>query len=211
MEDRETLPLGRGFRCGARTRIGNPCRSPAVRGKRRCRMHGGAAGSGAPIGNTNALRHGHYTAEAVAHRRAPGANSLGSAMTIDGVTCSAIRNRSSSHIGKHGSDRLWRRLGYRLGQRFLKLAQKPLKEPAKLAALTIALQRIQGLSLQRAPFETRQAQRQRGLQRRGGTKDPGKMMPAAVPQKPITRRGRVLPRNIGPGLDFATNRRLRQT
>ena len=70
MEDRETLPLGRGFRCGARTRIGNPCRSPAVRGKRRCRMHGGAAGSGAPIGNTNALRHGHYTAEAVAHRRA---------------------------------------------------------------------------------------------------------------------------------------------
>src|SRR6516162_8217554 len=141
----------------------------------------------------------------------PGANSLGSAMTIDGVTCSAIRNRSSSHIGKHGSDRLWRRLGYRLGQRFLKLAQKPLKEPPKLAALTIALQRIHGLSLQRAPFETRQAQRQRRLRRRGRARDPGKMMPAAVPQKPITRRGRVLPRNIGPGLDFATNRRLRQT
>jgi glucans biosynthesis protein len=33
-------------------------------------MHGGAAGSGAPIGNTNALRHGHYTAEAIAERRA---------------------------------------------------------------------------------------------------------------------------------------------
>ena len=32
-------------------------------------MHGGAAGSGAPIGNTNALRHGHYTAEAIARRR----------------------------------------------------------------------------------------------------------------------------------------------
>jgi len=29
-----------------RTRSGKPCRSPAVRGKRRCRMHGGAAGSG---------------------------------------------------------------------------------------------------------------------------------------------------------------------
>jgi uncharacterized protein YjcR len=33
-------------------------------------MHGGAAGSGAPIGNKNALRHGHYTAEAIAERRA---------------------------------------------------------------------------------------------------------------------------------------------
>jgi hypothetical protein len=33
-------------------------------------MHGGAAGSGAPIGNKNALRHGHYTAEAIADRRA---------------------------------------------------------------------------------------------------------------------------------------------
>jgi len=26
--------------------------------KKRCRMHGGAAGSGAPVGNQNALRHG---------------------------------------------------------------------------------------------------------------------------------------------------------
>jgi glucans biosynthesis protein len=33
-------------------------------------MHGGAAGSGAPIGNKNALRHGHYSAEAIAERRA---------------------------------------------------------------------------------------------------------------------------------------------
>jgi hypothetical protein len=41
-----------------------------VRGKRRCRMHGGAPGSGAPLGNRNALRHGHYTAEAIAARRA---------------------------------------------------------------------------------------------------------------------------------------------
>jgi hypothetical protein len=54
---------------GARTRSGKPCQSPAVRGKRRCRMQGGAAGSGAPLGNTNALRHGHYTAEAIARRR----------------------------------------------------------------------------------------------------------------------------------------------
>ena len=33
-------------------------------------MHGGASGSGAPIGNKNALRHGHYTTEAIAERRA---------------------------------------------------------------------------------------------------------------------------------------------
>ncbi|MGC1319451.1 MAG: HGGxSTG domain-containing protein [Pseudolabrys sp.] len=34
-------------RCGARNRRGGFCRSPAVSGKRRCRMHGGAPGSGA--------------------------------------------------------------------------------------------------------------------------------------------------------------------
>ena len=65
----EELPMHRTLRCGARTRSGYPCQSPAVRGKRRCRMHGGAAGSGAPIGNQNALRHGHYSAEAIARRR----------------------------------------------------------------------------------------------------------------------------------------------
>jgi glucans biosynthesis protein len=32
-------------------------------------MHGGAVGSGAPVGNKNALRHGWYTAEATARRR----------------------------------------------------------------------------------------------------------------------------------------------
>jgi uncharacterized protein YjcR len=33
-------------------------------------MHGGAPGSGAPIGNQNALKHGHYSAKAIAARRA---------------------------------------------------------------------------------------------------------------------------------------------
>jgi hypothetical protein len=32
-------------------------------------MHGGAFGSGAPIGNKNALRHGYYSAEAITRRR----------------------------------------------------------------------------------------------------------------------------------------------
>jgi hypothetical protein len=67
--DREKFLTNRAPRCGARTRSGGQCQSPPVRGKRRCRMHGGAAGSGAPIGNTNAFRHGHYTAEALARRR----------------------------------------------------------------------------------------------------------------------------------------------
>jgi hypothetical protein len=31
-------------------------------------MHGGAAGSGAPKGNTNAIKHGRYTREALAER-----------------------------------------------------------------------------------------------------------------------------------------------
>lgn len=56
-------------RCGAKTRKGTACRAPAVAGKRRCRMHGGAAGTGAPKGNSNALKHGLYTREAIAMRR----------------------------------------------------------------------------------------------------------------------------------------------
>ena len=34
----------------------------------RCRMHGGKS-PGAPKGNSNALKHGRYTAEAIAERR----------------------------------------------------------------------------------------------------------------------------------------------
>ncbi len=57
-------------RCGARTRKGTPCQAPAVRGKARCRMHGGARGTGAPIGNTHALKHGMYTKAALEEPRA---------------------------------------------------------------------------------------------------------------------------------------------
>jgi hypothetical protein len=56
-------------RCGAKTRSGKPCMSPAVHGKKRCRMHGGAPGSGAPRDNQNALKHGLYTREAIEERR----------------------------------------------------------------------------------------------------------------------------------------------
>lgn len=54
-------------RCGARTRAGTPCRSPAMTNGR-CRMHGGRS-PGAPIGNANARKHGLYTADTIAERR----------------------------------------------------------------------------------------------------------------------------------------------
>lgn len=54
-------------RCGAKTRKGTPCKAPAVAGKTRCRMHGGARGSGAPMGNRNALKTGLHTREAKAY------------------------------------------------------------------------------------------------------------------------------------------------
>jgi hypothetical protein len=60
----EPPALRRAPRCGARTRSGSPCRSPIVKGKKRCRMHGGAAGTGAPKGNRNGnWKHGHYCGE----------------------------------------------------------------------------------------------------------------------------------------------------
>jgi hypothetical protein len=66
---RNTEPMLSSPRCGARNRRGGFCRSPAVNGKGRCRMHGGAPGSGAPRGNKNALKHGRFTREKKAERR----------------------------------------------------------------------------------------------------------------------------------------------
>ena len=56
-------------RCGALTRKCTACQAPAVAGMKRCRMHGGAEGSGAPKGNKNALKDGLHTAEAKEMRR----------------------------------------------------------------------------------------------------------------------------------------------
>lgn len=61
------LPMHQSPRCGAKMRSGQPCRSPAM-ANGRCRMHGGAS-PGAPKGNRNALKHGLYTAEAIAERQ----------------------------------------------------------------------------------------------------------------------------------------------
>jgi uncharacterized protein YjcR len=64
-----TAPMLASPRCGAKTRSGRSCRSPALRGKGRCRMHGGAPGCGAPKENQNARRHGLFTKDAIAERK----------------------------------------------------------------------------------------------------------------------------------------------
>src|SRR5438046_2204193 len=56
-----------GVRGAGGTRSGGPCPAPAM-ANGRSRMHGGTS-PGAPRGNKNALKHGHYTAEAIAQRR----------------------------------------------------------------------------------------------------------------------------------------------
>lgn len=66
---RNTLSMRTSPRCGARTRSGEACRSPAAHGKTRCRMHGGAKGSGARRGNRNARKHGWFTRKAARERR----------------------------------------------------------------------------------------------------------------------------------------------
>ncbi len=61
--EKKQYAFNKAQRCGARTKRNNgkPCRSPAVRGKNRCRIHGGARGSGGQKGNSNSLKHGHTT------------------------------------------------------------------------------------------------------------------------------------------------------
>ena len=66
----ETGSVAQPSRCGARTRSGPPCKSAPVTGRRRCRMHGGADGSGAPEGSKNGnYKHGRYTKEVAATRQ----------------------------------------------------------------------------------------------------------------------------------------------
>ena len=66
---RNAGPMLASLRCGAKTRSGGACRSPAVHGRKRCRMHGGARGSGAPKANQNARKHGLFTRDAIVERR----------------------------------------------------------------------------------------------------------------------------------------------
>jgi len=67
---RRLANMAKARRCGAKTRAGRPCRQAAVRDRSRCRMHGGAKGSGGPQGDCNGnFKHGLHTREAKAIRR----------------------------------------------------------------------------------------------------------------------------------------------
>lgn len=56
-------------RCGARNRAGTPCQCPAMRDRKRCRLHGGKS-TGAPRGTANGnYTDGHWTSEAQAERK----------------------------------------------------------------------------------------------------------------------------------------------
>ncbi len=58
-------------RCGAKRRDGLPCQKPRAKGRTRCRLHGCAPGSGAPMGEANGrYTHGLLTAEAIEERTA---------------------------------------------------------------------------------------------------------------------------------------------
>nr|WP_276576247.1 HGGxSTG domain-containing protein [Bradyrhizobium zhengyangense] len=87
-------------RCGAQTRNGATCRAPALRGRIRCRMHGGAWGSGAPIGNGNAVKHGYFSSEAIEERKfvrtllAEAENLLGQLPAQPNANCNPRKNRT---------------------------------------------------------------------------------------------------------------------
>jgi glucans biosynthesis protein len=69
--ERRLSNLAKAPRCGARTRAGHPCKQAAVTGRARCRMHGGARGSGGPCGDRNGnFKYGLWTVENVEMRKA---------------------------------------------------------------------------------------------------------------------------------------------
>jgi hypothetical protein len=56
-------------RCGAKTRAATSCRSPALRGRKRCRLHGGHS-RGAPRGiNNGNFKDGYWTSESLEERQ----------------------------------------------------------------------------------------------------------------------------------------------
>ncbi len=78
-------------RCGARTRAGTPCRGPAVRGRLRCRLHGGRStgprtAEGRERCRAARWRHGGRSAEAVALARGVAALLRGARALIDRAT-----------------------------------------------------------------------------------------------------------------------------
>ena len=107
--DLVSLPPG----CGAKRRDGQPCQKPALRGKRRCRLHGGAPGSGAPKGERNGnFKTGQHTKAAINERRV-----LADPVAIERIrachpqTCSRARPVSPQSAGDDGSAEKLARIG----------------------------------------------------------------------------------------------------
>jgi hypothetical protein len=68
--ERRLANMAKAPRCGAKTRAGNPCKQAAVNGRLRCRMHGGAKGSGGPRGDRNGnFKYGLWSRESLEMRR----------------------------------------------------------------------------------------------------------------------------------------------
>ena len=69
MDQRSLSHVSQVSGCGAKTRTGSPCRRPPVRGRKRCRLHGGLS-PGAPRGSRNGnYTNGDWTREALEERR----------------------------------------------------------------------------------------------------------------------------------------------
>jgi hypothetical protein len=92
-------------RCGAKTRAGKPCQSPGVRGNKRCRMQGGAPGSGAPTENQNALKHGLFTKDAIEERKQVGALTGRSRKLLRDIEQAETNPRGLIILGRSGRRR----------------------------------------------------------------------------------------------------------
>jgi hypothetical protein len=62
------------LRCGACTQAGSPCQAPAIRGRRRCRLHGGLSTGPKTLAGIERIRaartqHGRFSAESLAFER----------------------------------------------------------------------------------------------------------------------------------------------
>jgi hypothetical protein len=67
--ERRLKNLKQAPRCGALTRSGAACQRPAIRGRHRCRLHGGLS-PGAPRGTKNGnFRTGNWTVEVIQERK----------------------------------------------------------------------------------------------------------------------------------------------
>jgi hypothetical protein len=78
-------------RCGARARSagGRPCRNLPVKGRTRCRFHGGT--NPGPIGRQNALRTGEFTREAKQARRETAAAARAARQQVQAAVAKASR------------------------------------------------------------------------------------------------------------------------